>query len=272
MKSKIILVTAIWAIIISAPAIAGFPVSPGNELVAECDLPSRLDDIRSVGALQPPPALSPVKTVITPGKDLAIGDAVFYVKLQNSRTYYSISKPAQIIDRSPFTPDTQAEAGKKYQVWAYYTYRKTGQKFVLLNIPSWGVPIITQDGKLCSAEVLSNDQGMKLAGMPQAYQAPDAVFEKSEEPVGDNNSAAIAITLKDADAVSVTFEVAYLRNGRVENRKTLGFDRMSGEGKVGTMNIQFGNGSGGGKTIRIKTVEEPDNWSAWLKDVFSQAF
>lgn len=33
-----------------------------------------------------------------------------------------------------------------------------------------------------------------------------------------------------------------------------------------------GEESGGGKTMRIKTVEEPDNWSAWLKDVFSQVF
>lgn len=270
MKSIIILGSSILSIILSSSAFAGFPVSPGNVPVAECDLPSRFDDIRSVGTLQPPPGLSPVKTVITPGKDLAIGDAVFYVKLQNSRTYYSISKSAQIIDKSPFTPDTQAEAGKKYQVWSYYTYGKTGQKFVLLNIPSWGIPIITQDGKLCSAEVLSDNNGMKLAGMSQAYQAPDAVFEKSEEPVGDDNSVSIAITLKDADAVSVTFEVAYLRNGRVENRKTVGFDRMSGEGKIGTLNILFGDGAG--KTIRVKSVEQPDNWSAWLKEVFSQVF
>ena len=97
-------------VLLSSSALAKVDIPSGNQLMPECNLPSRFDDIRNLGILQPAPSVLPTKTVTSTGKDVKAGDAIFYVRLQDAKTYYSISKPAEIVDKSPFTPDTNIES------------------------------------------------------------------------------------------------------------------------------------------------------------------
>jgi len=94
---------------------------------------------------------------------------------------------------------------------------------------------------------------MRRGGLPQVFQDPNVPFQKIEESIGDGNTVAVAISLKESDAVSATFDVAVLRNGRVENRKTVGFDKMAGEAKIGEMTINFAGGSTG-NMIRVTSL------------------
>ena len=266
------ILATIFAVCFSSAAFSAVQVSPGNELVSECDLPSRGEDFRTVGTLSSASGRSVKKEITAVGKEIKQGDAVYYVQLEKSKTYYTSSKQVEIKDQSPLTPDAIAEDNKKFGVYAYYTYRKTGEQFILLEAGAPVGPIVMKsNGKLCSVAILSDNNGMRRGGLPQIFQDPNVPFQKIEESVGDGNTVAVAISLKESDAVSATFDVAVLRNGRVENRKTVGFDKMAGEAKIGEMTINFAGGSSGNK-IRVTSLNAPTNWASWLDTVFLQSF
>ena len=130
------------------------------------------------------------------------------------------------------------------------------------------MPIITTGGKLCSNEIGNFNGALKISGFPQAYQSPDSLFVKSVEPIEDGKTMAVAITLKDFDAASITFEITLLRNNQVVRKKTIGFDRLSGQGNIGSLAVQYENGSAP-MSIRITSISEPDDWSTWLRQVLT---
>lgn len=243
---------------------AAVQVTEGNVLQASCNFPSSLDDIRSVGTLTPGKGNLVKNKKVSTGKLIATGDVVFYAQLEKSSSFYSSKKAAEIKDKSPFTPDKKLDADRKYPVWAYYTM-KNGKKFAILDIRGYTMPVVNEDGFLCS-DVIMEDKGMlKSVGMPQAFQ--EIPFERVEEPVGDGNTTAIAITFKEFDAVSFTFDVAILNNGRVVSRKIVGFDLLSGQADIGGLIVEVG--AAGKASIKIKSIAEPLDYAVWMKRVFN---
>jgi len=109
------ILATIFAVCFSSAAFSAVQVSPGNELVSECDLPSRGEDFRTVGTLSSASGRSVKKEITAVGKEIKQGDAVYYVQLEKSKIYYTSPKQIEIKDQSPLTPDAIAEANKK--IW-----------------------------------------------------------------------------------------------------------------------------------------------------------
>jgi hypothetical protein len=220
MKISLFLSALLLAGVLSHSADAAVQVTEGNVPQASCNLPSPLDDIRSVGVLTSGSGYVVKNKKVSTGKSISPGDVIFYTQLEKSSVFYTSKKAAEIKDRSPFNPDTKLDANRKYSVWGNYTM-KNGNKFSILEVGQYFMAVVKEDGFLCS-DVLRKDSSGRIStgGMPQAFQ--EIPFEKQEEPKGDGNTTAIAITLKEFDSVSFTIDVAVLNNGRVSSRKLMG--------------------------------------------------
>lgn len=253
------------AVFQSTGAGAAVQITEGNVLQPSCNFPSSLDDIRSYGTLTSGQGNLVKNKKVSAGKTIAAGDVVFYAQLEKSLSFYVSTKDAEIKDKSPFAPDKKLDANRKYSVWANYTM-KNGKKFAFLSgTGGYLMPIVNENGFLCS-DVIMEDKGvLKSVAMPQAYQ--EIAFARTEEPAGDGNTTAIAITLKEFDAVSFTLDVAVLNNGRVASRKLVGFDLMSGQADIGGLIVDVE--SAGKAAIKIKTITEPLDYAVWLKKVFN---
>ncbi len=228
------------------------------------DLPMSITDIRSVGTLTGPEGYLVKNKKVAAGKSVSNGDVVYYAALEKSATFYTSKKAAQIPDRSPLTPDMQLDADRKYPAWGNYTM-KNGKKFILLRSGGYAFPVLNENGFLCSDVIKSDKDGITTVGMPQAWQ--EVPFEKVEEPVGDGQTVAVAITLKEFDSVSFTLDVAVLVNGKISSRKTVGYDLMSGSADIGGLIVEVA--AEGKSAIKINSVTEPADYSVWLKKVFN---
>lgn len=246
-------------------AFAAEPVTPGNVLQPSCDFPTSLYDIRSVGVLTSGEGNVVKNKKVSTGKSIATGDVIFYAQLEKSRTSYSTKKDAQIQDKSPITPDMKIDANRKYSVWGNLTMNGSGKKFALLDIRGYALAVVNENGFLCSEVIRVMKNEFSSVGMPQAYQ--EVPFEKLEEPVGDGNTTAIAMTLKEFDAVSFTIDLAVLKNGKVLSRKAIGFDLISGQANVGGLVVEVE--ADGKSALKIKSIVEPLDFSIWMKQIFN---
>lgn len=252
----------------SAGAYAAVQITEGNVLQPSCDFPSSLSDIREYGTLTSGQGNLVKNQKVSTGQSIAAGDVVFYAQIEKSNSFYVSTKDAEIKDKSPFTPDKKLDANQKYQVWGNYIM-KNGKKFAILagvgGRFDYSMPVVNEKGFLCSDVIMENKGCFESVGMPQAYQ--QIAFEKIEVPVGDGNTTAIAITLKEFDAVSFTLEVAVLNNGRVASRKQVGFDLLSGQADIGGLIVEVA--SAGKAAIKVKSITEPLDYAVWLKKVFN---
>jgi|GEM_PF-2242006 len=263
---KLIIATSLVLLFsgIFMPVNAAVQITEGNVLQESCNFPSGLTDIRSVGILTPGNGNLVKNKKTSTGRSVSNGDVAFYVQLEKSSSFYVSKKAAEIKDKSPFTPDIKLDAERKYPVWGNYV-TNSGKRFSLLDVRGYSFVIVKDDGFLCSDVVMFSKGELKSVGMPQAFQ--EQPFERVEDPIGDGNTTAIAITLKEFDSVSFTLDVAVLNNGRVVSRKSVGFDLLSGRADIGGLIIEVEVTD---KTaIKVKSITEPSDWAVWLKKVFA---
>lgn len=249
----------------SGLAAASVQITPGNVLQPSCDL-GRFPNLRDLGTITSPEGNLVKNRKISTGKSIAVGDMVFYVQLEKSNVTYVSEKAAEILNKSFFTPDQKLEANRKYPVWGFFSM-PDGRKFTILTgVEGVTFPLVKEDGMLCSDEAYSRDgYQVQLAGFPQAYQ--ELPFNKVEEPVNDGNTIAIAITLKELDSVSFTLDVAVLKNGKLVSRKSVGYDLMSSEANISGLIV--GVEPGGKGLVKVKSINEPSDFSLWMKKVFN---
>jgi hypothetical protein len=256
-----IIICATLLAVASINAEAGTPITAGNVLQPSCN-PVQ-------GSFYPANGYKPKTTKVSTGKSITAGDVVFYASLAKFEPYYSSTKNAEIKDKSPVTPDTPLEANKLYSVWGIYKIKETGKQYIILNTTGsfrYGMAVLKEDGFLCSDMVFdtSGKGAYGFAGMPQAYQ--EIPFTLVEKTVEDARQIAVAITLKEFDAVSFKLNVTVLVNGKVNSTKEVGFDLISGMADIGGLHIEA---EAEGKTsIKIKSISEPSDYAVWLNDVF----
>lgn len=201
------------------------------------------------------------------GKTVRMGDALFYVALDDAKKLYSSPNLIELKDRSPFNRDLQIRPGDQLEVIGMLEKIDTDISYEVLNAGggflSTNLIPVKPDGMLCSDVIGKQSDGRwGLVGMPMFFQGTPLTSTTVEFQGAKRRSAAVVLQSMDAAVINLAITVSV--EGQVVRRRQHSFDLMSGQVKLGELQLNLRKSGDG---VVVDGVSEPRNYRKWLDSI-----
>jgi hypothetical protein len=261
----------LMAVLISLPglSLAESQIPVGSQKQESCGFVGR--DVRQgVWTIEGRPNrdLVTAKNKLIPiGKNVAAGDAIFYVNVTRDLVQTLYQTNVDILFKSTGffkSSDLTVSKGTQFSEFGIFQNSVTNVKYPLVRVNEGNtisyLAAVKENGFLCADLIyLFKQDGIRDTNDRDVYESEPLIKSDLTSPYSDET---IAITLVHLEDISATLAVKLIRGGQVVGQKELQLDSMSGEFQIEGLKVAFTKTDK--SSIKITSIVEPSNYASWV--------